>query len=165
MSDYFPGHALLALKQSTAQFHAAGNGDCYVALRRCRQDRIALAAEGALELCACEQAGEVAIAAGREHGEPVEHASERRPIDHLVAGAAIPAGNLHGRLVEWPGKAEAAARLTVGGNGEIDQVRSAEFAVDGAGGFDVVGDAEGQNARRDLARRVDEALAGEARPI
>jgi hypothetical protein len=51
------------------------------------------------------------------------------------------------------------------GDGEIDEMHDAEFAVDLARRLDVVGDVEGDNSRGDLARRVDEAVAVAAGPI
>ena len=86
-------------------------------------------------------------------------------VDDLGAGAAVPAGNLHRRIVEGAGEAEAAAFAAVRRNGEIDERHRAELAVDDAGGLDVVGDGQGDEARGDLARRVDEAVARDARTV
>ena len=50
----------------------------------------------------------------RSHsGQPVEHAADRGAVDHFFAGAAIPAGDLHRRLVERPREAETAALLPI----------------------------------------------------
>ena len=52
-----------------------------------------------------------------------------------------------------------------GRDGEIDQRHGAEFAVERAGRLDVIGDGEGEDARGDLAWRVDEAFALGAGPV
>ena len=69
------------------------------------------------------------------------------------------------RIVKGAGEAEAAAFAAVWRNGEIDERHRAELAVDHAGGLDVVGDGEVDEARGDLAQRVDEPVARDARTV
>ena len=132
---------------------------------RRRQDRIAAAAERSLDLGAGEHCIEAGVTARRKHGEPVKHTRQRGPIDDLVARTAIPAGDLHRRLRECAGKAEAAVFMAMGRDGEIDKRDLAEFTGDAARRFDVVGDRIADDSRRDLAVRIDERLGPIARPV
>lgn len=100
--------------------------------RRRRQDRIAAAAERSLDLGAGEHCIEAGVTLRRKHGEPIQHSRQRGPVDDLVARTAIPAGDLHRRLRECAGKAEAASFTATGRDGEIDKRDRAEFAGDAA---------------------------------
>src|ERR1700732_3791731 len=86
-----------------------------------------------------------------------------------MASAAIPTGDLHGRLVERPREAEAAALVvrswTWTCDGKIHERHRAEFAVDLAVRLDVVGDGMIDDAGGDLARRIEEGIAGRGRPV
>ena len=74
--------------------YAVRNGYRHIAFRRRRQDGIALAAERALELGAGEQVGDLGSPpADNMLSRSIAQASVA-PIDGLLAGAAIPAGDL-----------------------------------------------------------------------
>src|ERR1700722_3639470 len=100
----------------------------FLALRRRREYRAALTAERAFDLGAGKERAELAVAV--DHGQPVEHAAERRPVDHFLSGAAIPSGNLHCRIIECARKTQAAAHIALGRDGKIDEWHRPEFAVD-----------------------------------
>ena len=165
-----------ALRRRTARRCAAAARA--VALGRRREDRAALAAKCAPDLGLANSSASVGIAAGGEHVSRSSAQRQHRPsttsspglqyqpeicITGVSNGRAKPRQRAAAIAGHWPWRS--VRQGAASSNGEIDQRHGAEFAVELAGGFDVVGDGEGDDARRDLASALDEALAGDARPV
>src|ERR1700722_401479 len=133
-----------------------------LAFRRCGEDWAALTAERALDLGAGEKCRRLRVST--DHGQPVDHARHSSPIDDFRARAAIPAGNLHERVVKGVSKAKAAPEMTVWSNSEIHQRHRAEFAADFTDRLHVIGHRFGDKACGDFTRCVKETFRPWARP-
>lgn len=112
-----PRRGAFLLKVAKARFAAAPGAPRFLTirqrfpeqmiLRRCRKDRIALAAIAAIEFRLSEQCTDLWLAAGRKKSQSIKRACERALLDELGAALTEPAGQLHAWIVVGAHKAKA----------------------------------------------------------
>lgn len=93
-------------------------------LRRCRQDRVALAAKTPVAFSLREQHAHFRLAAGGQQGQSIEGAGQSAPVDEFAAALAKPAGQLQAKIFERAHISQALMRCAFRGGKEQDGQRT-----------------------------------------